>query len=72
MLYLNQKEFTFQTFQTIESSFILKLLKNVEVNRAVGIGNIPKRFLKDRTDILAISINQVRSLSIRLSHLPNN
>ena len=44
------------TFQTIESSSILKLLKNVEVNKAVGMDNIPGRFLKDGADILAIPV----------------
>ena len=44
------------TFQTIESSSVLKLLKNVEVNKAVGMDNIPGRFLKDGADMLAIPV----------------
>ena len=53
VLYLQENRFT---FQTIESSSILKLLKNVEVNKAVGMDNIPGRFLKDGADILAIPV----------------
>ena len=41
-------------FHTIESNSVLKLLKNVEVNKAAGIDNISRRFLKD---ILAIYIS---------------
>ena len=44
------------TFQTIESSSVLKLLKNVEVNKAVGMDNIPGRFLKDGADMLPIPV----------------
>ena len=52
------------TFQTIESSSILKLLKNVEVNKAAGIDDISGRFLKDRADILAIPVTQICYLSL--------
>ena len=58
--------------QTIESSSVLKLLKNVEVNKAAGMDNISGRFLKDGADILAIPVTQICNLSIKLSHFPNN
>ena len=58
--------------QTIESSSVLKLLKNVEVNKAAGMDNISGRFLKDGADILAIPVTQICNLSIQLSHFPNN
>ena len=60
------------TFQTIESSCVLKLLTNVDVNKAAGMDNMSERFLKDGADILAIPITQVCNLSIKLSHVPNN
>ena len=60
------------TFQTIESSSVLKLLKNIEVNKAAGMDNISRRFLKDGADILAIPVTQICNLSIKLSHFPNN
>ena len=59
-------------FQTIESSSVLKLLKNVEVNKAARMGNISGKFLKDSADILAIPVTQNCNLSIKLSHLTNN
>ena len=58
-------------FHTIESNSVLKLLKNVEVNKAAGIDNISRRFLKDGADILAIPVTQICNLSIKLSHFPH-
>ena len=57
-------------FHTIESNSILKLLKNVEVNKAPGIDNISGQFLKDGANILATPVTQICNLSIKLSHLP--
>ena len=51
---------------------VLKLLKNVEVNKATSMNNISGRFLKDGVDILAIPVTQICNLSIKLSHFPNN
>ena len=51
------------TFHSIESSSVLKLLKNVEVNKAAGMDNISGRFLKDGADILAIPVTQICNLS---------
>ena len=69
VLHLQESRFT---FQTIESRFVLKLLKNVEVNKAVDMDIVPGRFLKDGADILAIPVTQICNLSIKLSHFPNN
>ena len=49
---------------------VLKIFKNVEVNKAAGIDNISGRFLKDGADILAIPVTQICNLSIKLSHFP--
>ena len=54
------------TFQTIESSSVLKLLKNVEIDKSAGMDNISGRFLKDGADILAIPVTQICNLSIKL------
>ena len=59
-------------FHTIESNSVLKLLKNVEVNKAAGIDNISGRFLKDGADILATPVTQICNLSIKLSHFPHD
>ena len=58
-------------FHTVESSSVLKLLKNVEVNRTAGIDNISGRFLKDGGHILAMPVTQIFNLSIKLSHFPH-
>ena len=47
MFNLNPKRLTFQTIQTQ----ILLRLKNCDINKATGIGNLSGRFLKDRADI---------------------
>ena len=44
VLHLQESRFT---FQSIESSSVLKLSKNVEVNKAADMDNISGRFLKD-------------------------
>ena len=59
-------------FHTVESSSILKLLKNVEVNKTAGIDNISGRFLKNGAHILAIPVTQICNLSIKLSHFPHD
>ena len=69
VLHLQENRFT---FQTIESSSVLELLKNVEVNKVGGMDNISGRFLKDGVDILAITVTQIYNLFIKLSHFPNN
>ena len=62
VLHLQENKFT---FQTIESSSVLKLLKNVKVNKAAGMDNISRGFLKDGADILAIPVTQTCNLSIK-------
>ena len=59
-------------FHTIESSSVLKLLKNMDVNKAARIDNTSGRFLKDGSDILAIPVTQICNLSIKLSHFPHD
>ena len=63
MLNLHQDEFSFQTNQL---NIILKLLKNIETNKASG------KFLKADADTLANPMTQIRSLSVKLSHFLNN
>ena len=48
VLHLQESRFT---FQSIESSSVLKLSKNVEVNKAADMDNISGRFLKDGVNI---------------------
>ena len=53
---------------SIESTTVLRLLKNVEVNKARGIDDISGRFLKYGTDILAFALTQICNLTIKLFH----
>ena len=69
VLHLQENNFT---FQTTESSSVLKLLKKIEVNKAADMDNISGIFLKYGADILATLVAQIRDLSIKLSHFPNN
>ena len=59
-------------FHTTESSSVLKLLKNVKVNKAASIDNISAWFLKDGANILAIPVTQICNLSMKLSHFPHD
>ena len=47
-------------------------MKGIEVNKAASMDNISGRFWKDGVDVLAISVTQICSLSIKLSHFPDN
>ena len=48
------------TFPTIQTKLILNLLKNCGLIKAVGIDNLPGRFLKDGASVLAIPMTQIR------------
>ena len=57
----------------IESSSVLKLLKNAQVNKAASIDNISGWFLRwCWYIILAIPVTQICNLSIKLSHFPDD
>ena len=58
MFNLNPKILTFQTIQTQ----ILLKLKNCDINKATGIGNLSGRFLKDGADILTMLLTQICTL----------
>ena len=48
-------------FQTIQTQILLKL-KNCDINKATGIGNLSGRFLKDGVDILTMVLTQICTL----------
>ena len=60
---LSQNKFK---FQQIESRTILKLLKNVEINKAAGIDNTYGK--NDGTGMIIIPVTQIWNLYIKLSH----
>ena len=53
---------------TIESTLVLRRLKNVEVNKTRGMDDISGRLLKFATDILAFALTQICNLTIKLFH----
>ena len=49
---------------------VLKLLRNIDISKAVGIDNLPGRFLKDGAVILAKPVTEICHLSIKSKILP--
>ena len=60
----------FQLKQTTED-IVLKLLKNIDISKAVGVDNLPGRFLKDGAVILAKPVTEICNLSIKLKIFPD-
>ena len=60
----------FQLKLTTED-IVLKLLKNVDISKAAGINNIPGRFLKDGTVILAKTVAEICNFSIKSRNVPD-
>ena len=56
----------------VSEDLILKLLKNINVNKAAGIDNLSGRFLKDGADVLAKPISEICNLSIKYSVFPTD
>ena len=50
---------------------VLKVLKNIDTSTAVGVDNLPERFLKDGAVILAKPVTKIRNLSIKLKLFPD-
>ena len=53
-------------FEKVSSVSILKILKEFKTNKATGIDNLVRRFLKDGSDILCTPIAKICNLSIKL------
>ena len=73
-----QKDLNFQSsffnFQISETSpeKVLSVLKDLKPSKAAGIDNLPGKFLKDGTHVLARSISQLCNLSIKLNSFPRS
>ena len=50
---------------------ILKILKKFKTNKATGIDNLARRFLKDGSNILCTHIAKICNLSIKLTSFPD-
>ena len=60
----------FQLKPTTED-IVLKIFKNIDISNAAGVDNLPGRFLKDGTVILAKPVTEICNLSIKLKIFPN-
>ena len=49
---------------------VLKLLQNLDENKAAGLDNLSVKFLKDEATVLAKPISQIYNLSIKYSIFP--
>ena len=49
----------------------MKLLKNIDISKAVGIDNLPGRFLKDGAVILAKPVTEICNISIKSIIFPD-
>ena len=73
-----QKDLNFQSsffnFQISETSpeKVLSVLKDLKPSKVAGIDNLPGKFLKDGTHVLARSISQLCNLSIKLNSFPRS
>ena len=67
---LNLKEDPFH-FTKVSEKTISDFLKELKTNKATGIDNLPGRFLKDGSKVLATLIVQISNLSIKLSTVPD-
>ena len=57
-------------FNFVSEETVLKILKDMDENKAAGLDNLSGKFLKDGADILAKPISQICNLSIKYSVFP--
>ena len=59
-------------FTFVSEGSLLKLIKNMDENKAAGLDNLSGKFLKDGATILAQPLSQICNLSIKYATLPND
>ena len=59
-------------FTFVSEDSVLKILKNIDENKAAGLDNLSGKFLKDGATILAKPLSQICNLSIKYSTFPND
>ena len=59
-------------FTFVSEDSVLKVLKNMDENKAAGLDNLSGKFLKDGATILAKPLSQICNLSIKYSTFPND
>ena len=59
-------------FSNVTEDFVLKLLKDMNIDKAAGINDIFGKFLKDEANTLAKPISKICNLSIKYSDFPTD
>ena len=59
-------------FTFVPEDSVLKILKNMDENKAAGLDNLSGKFFKDGATILAKPLPQICNLSIKYSIFPND
>ena len=59
-------------FSFVTEDLVLKLLKDMNIDKAAGIDNLSGKFLKDAANILANPISEICNLSMKYSVFPND
>ena len=59
-------------FNVVSEETVLKLLQDLDENKAAGLDNLSGKFLKDGATVLAKPISQVCNLSIKYSIFPSD
>ena len=54
-----------------EKDYILTILRGIDNSKAAGIDRLPRRFLKDGTNVLAKPVTDICNLSISLNKFPS-
>ena len=57
-------------FSDVTEDFVLKLLKDMNINKATGINNLSGKILKDAPNILAKTISKICNISIKYFIFP--
>ena len=60
------------SFSNVTEEFVLKLLKDMNTDKAAGIDNLSGKFLKDGANILTKPISKICNLSIKYSVFPTD
>ena len=59
-------------FNVVSEETVLKLLQDLDENKAAGLDNLSGKFLKDGGTVLAKAISQICDLSIKYSIFPSD
>ena len=59
-------------FTFVSEDSVLKILKNMDENKAAGLDNLSGKFLRDGATILAKPLSEICNLSIKYSTFPND